>query len=130
MLFVKTWKPAKLLHVEKIVFTRGLGHGWRCGRIVAVSGFSVAGKSTASVFRGSLLGLCEGNARRAESRFGWGRETIAKGLRQRVSDPMGHLTRQSNNCGQKRSAEKNPQLAIDIRLIVEPHTHTEVEIIT
>ena len=45
MLFVKTWKPAKPLLVEKIVFTRRLGHGWCCGRIVAVSGFSVAGKT-------------------------------------------------------------------------------------
>lgn len=96
-------------------------------------------RSAASQLKGSqrrqflgevCLGLCEGNARRAESRFGWGRETIAKGLRERVSDPMGHLTRQSNNCGQKRSEEKNPQLAIDIRLIVEPHTHTDPELKT
>lgn len=26
------------------------------------------------------LGLCDGNVRQAETRFGWGRETIAKGL--------------------------------------------------
>ena len=24
--------------------------------------------------------LCEGNSRRAESRFGWGRETVEKGM--------------------------------------------------
>ena len=74
--------------------------------------------------------LCDGNARRAENRFGWGRETISKGLQERDSDSADLATRKSNNRGKKRSEDQNPQLAIDIRLIVEPHTHSDPELKT
>jgi hypothetical protein len=70
--------------------------------------------------------LCDGNTRKAERRFGWGRETVAKGL---------HEARQGIRClenfaarGRPRSEEKDPQLAADIRAIVEPHTHADPEL--
>src|SRR5512145_1527619 len=65
--------------------------------------------------------LCDGNARQAERRFGWGRQTVEKGL---------HERHRGIRCledfaarGRQRSEEKDPQLAAEIRAIVEPHTH-------
>ncbi len=74
--------------------------------------------------------LCDGNTRQAERRFGWGRNTIAKGIEEQELDPDALATRKSDNAGKKRSEEQNPQLAIDIRLIVDPHTHTDPELKT
>src|SRR5271156_1305129 len=55
------------------------------------------------------LKLCDGNVRKAERRFGWGRETIAKGL---------HELQQGVRClenfaarGRPRLEVKNPQFA-------------------
>lgn len=74
------------------------------------------------------LQLCDGNARKAERRFGWGRQTVDKGL---------HELRQGVRClenfaarGRPRMEQKNPQLAQDIRTIVEPHTQTDPELKT
>src|SRR6266567_5685750 len=65
--------------------------------------------------------LCHGNPRQAERRFGWGRDTVSKGL---------HELQQGLRClenfaarARPRWEEKHPQLAQDIRAIVEPHTH-------
>src|SRR6202041_632732 len=72
------------------------------------------------------LGLCGGNARQAERRFGWGRETVEKGLHERL-----HGIRCLEDFvarGRLRSEEKDPQLAADIREIVEPHTHADPEL--
>jgi hypothetical protein len=67
--------------------------------------------------------LCGGSPRLAERRFGWGRETVEKGL---------HELRSGMRCrenfaakGRKRSEEKVPRLAADIRPIVEPHTYAD-----
>lgn len=72
------------------------------------------------------LKLCEGNPRKAERRFGWGRETIDKGL---------HELKQNVRClesfsmrGRPRLEDKTPQLAQDIRDIVEPHTQADPEL--
>ena len=72
------------------------------------------------------LEVCSGNARQAERRFGWGRETINKGL---------HELRQGVRCvenfsarGRPRWEEEDPQRAQDIRDIVEPHTHADPEL--
>jgi transposase len=72
------------------------------------------------------LALCGGSARRAERRFQWGRETVAKGL---------HELKQGIHClenftarGRPRLEDKNPQLAQDIRELVEPHTHADPEL--
>ena len=70
--------------------------------------------------------LCAGNARQAEERFGWGRETVNKGL---------HELKQGMRCLENFAArvrprweEKHPQLAKDIRAIVEPRTQADPEL--
>lgn len=67
--------------------------------------------------------LCHGSARLAERRFGWGRDTIEKGL---------HESQQGVRClenfaarGRRRSEEKDPRLAALIRVVVEPHTYAD-----
>lgn len=72
--------------------------------------------------------LCDGSFRKAEERFGWGRETIAKGQAEREAGPVDPKAKTSLNRGQKRSEDANPQLALDIRLIVEPHTQSDPEL--
>ena len=74
------------------------------------------------------LKLCAGHARKAERRFGWGRETVNQGI---------HELQQGIRCLENfaarrrpRSEEKNPQLAADIRAIVEPHTQADPELKT
>ena len=71
------------------------------------------------------LQLCGGNARRAERRFCWGRETVRKGL---------HELQQGIHClenfqarGRPRLEDKNPQLAQDLRELADPHTHADPE---
>ena len=70
--------------------------------------------------------LCGGSPRLAERRFGWGRDTVEKGL---------HELRSGIRCrenfaakGRKRSEEKAPQLAADIRTIVAPHAYADPEL--
>jgi hypothetical protein len=72
------------------------------------------------------IALCGGCARRAEDRFGWGRETVEKGL---------HELHRGLRCledfaarGRRRSEEKDPRLAADIRAIVEPHSYADPEL--
>jgi predicted Fe-S protein YdhL (DUF1289 family) len=70
--------------------------------------------------------LCGGCARQAERRFGWGRETVEKGLHE-----LQHGLRCLENFaarGRQRSEEKDPQLAADIRAIVEPHSYADPEL--
>lgn len=75
--------------------------------------------------------LCHGSPRLAESRFGWGRETVAKGMAERALTAEERAARPSSgNRGRKPWEEQHPQLAIDIRRIVEPHTHTDPELKT
>jgi hypothetical protein len=70
--------------------------------------------------------LCSGNARQAERRFGWGRETVEKGLQERHHGVrcLEHFAAR----GKQRSEDKHPQLAADIRAIVEPHTQADPEL--
>lgn len=72
------------------------------------------------------LELCDGNARQAERRFGWGRETVDKGM---------HELRQGIRClenfaarGCPRWEDRVPQRALDIRELVEPHTQADPEL--
>jgi transposase len=72
------------------------------------------------------LELCDGNTRQAERRFGWGRDTVTKGL---------HELRQGIRCvenfaarGRPRWEEEDPRRAQDIRAIVEPHTQADPEL--
>jgi hypothetical protein len=73
-------------------------------------------------------GLCDGSPRKAEQRFGWGRETVAKGLREQSGEVA--VADRTERRGRRRSEDQNPQLAIDIRLIVEPHTQSDPELKT
>jgi hypothetical protein len=70
--------------------------------------------------------LCGGSARRTERRFGWGRATVAKGLHESCSGMR--CLENFGARGRPRSEEKNPQLAEDIRAIVEPHTQADPEL--
>jgi hypothetical protein len=70
--------------------------------------------------------LCGGCPRQAERRFGWGRDTVEKGL---------HEQRHGVRClenfaarGRRRSEAKDPQLAAAIRAIVEPQTYADPEL--
>jgi hypothetical protein len=73
-----------------------------------------------------VTALCGGCARQAERRFGWGRDTVEKGLNE-----ARHGVRCLENFaarGRVRSEEKDPRLAADIRAIVEPHTYADPEL--
>ena len=70
--------------------------------------------------------LCAGNCRQAEQRFGWGRETVTKGLHESLQGIRCLENLAARN--RKRTEEKNPQLAADIRAIVEPHTQADPEL--
>jgi hypothetical protein len=74
------------------------------------------------------LTLCDGNARRAEHRFGWGRETITKGLHELKSG----IRCVENFAGRRRTPweEQDPKRAQDIRDLVEPRTQTDPELKT
>jgi Rhodopirellula transposase DDE domain len=67
--------------------------------------------------------LCDGNARQAERRFGWGRNTVQTGLHERrtglrcVEDFVAR--------GRQRVEDKDQRLAADIRDIVEPHSYAD-----
>jgi hypothetical protein len=67
--------------------------------------------------------LCGGNARLAERRFGWGRETVEKGLRERQSGVR--CLEDFAARGRRRVEQEDPRLAADIRAIVEPHTYAD-----
>src|SRR5512135_1789088 len=69
---------------------------------------------------------CGGCARQAERRFGWGRETVEKGL-QELHHGMCCLENFAAR-GRRRSEQKDPRLAADIRAIVEPHTQADPEL--
>jgi hypothetical protein len=72
--------------------------------------------------------LCGGSPRTAERRFGWGRDCVATGL---------HEARTGLRCVEDFPARskapcesKDPQLAADIRSLVEPHTLADPEVKT
>ena len=72
------------------------------------------------------LALCNGNTRQAERRFGWGRHTVHKGLHEWQTGIRCLENFQAR--GSRRSEDRNPQLAADIRTVVEPHTYADPEL--
>ena len=67
--------------------------------------------------------LCSGNARQAERRFGWGRETVEKGLHERhtgIRCLEDFVAR-----GRQRVEDRDRRLADDIRAIAEPHSYAD-----
>jgi transposase len=67
--------------------------------------------------------FCDGNARKAERIFGWGRETINKGIRELQTGIK--CTDDYSARGNKKTEEKIPQLAEDIRVIVDPKSQAD-----
>lgn len=70
--------------------------------------------------------LCAGNARTSEARFGWGRATAEKGLRERATG-----VRCLENFAARRCPtweERHPQIVAALRDIVEPRTHADPEL--
>jgi hypothetical protein len=72
------------------------------------------------------LTLCCGNPRQAERRFGWGRHTVRKGLHEYQSGVRCLENFQAH--GRRRTEDQNPQLAQDIRTLVEPQTYTDPDL--
>jgi hypothetical protein len=70
--------------------------------------------------------LCGGNPRQAEQRFGWGRDTVRKGL-QEASTGIRCVERFAARSRKPRE-QRDPALARDIRAIVEPHTQADPEL--
>lgn len=70
--------------------------------------------------------LCGGSPRQAEQRFGWGRANVALGLREQSGEA--EVVKRPSRRGKQRSEDRNPQLAIDIRLLVEPNTQADPEL--
>jgi len=71
--------------------------------------------------------LCGGSARVSEGRFGWGRETASKGMQELRE---GAVIQRAAGGGRPSWEQRNPQLAADIREIVEPKTQTDPELKT
>src|SRR4051812_41535760 len=70
--------------------------------------------------------LCGGSPRAAERRFGWGRDCVEKGLHE-----AGSGLRCVENFAAKGAVPrevKDPQLAADIRAVVEPRTQADPEL--
>jgi Rhodopirellula transposase DDE domain len=72
--------------------------------------------------------LCQGSPRAAERRFGFDRNAVATGL---------HEAQSGLRCVERfaararpRTEVKDPQLAADVRAIVEPHTQADPEVKT
>ena len=71
--------------------------------------------------------LCDGSARVSEDRFGWGRQTASKGMQELRE---GVVIRRAPGGGRPSWEQRDPQLAADIREIVEPKTQTDPELKT
>lgn len=69
--------------------------------------------------------LCDGSARLSEGRFGWGRETARKGMQELRE---GVVIERAAGGGRPSWEQRDPQLAADIREIVEPKTQTDPEL--
>ena len=64
------------------------------------------------------LELLDGNARKAEREFGWGRETVRKGIRE-LTTKIRCIDNYSGR-GNKRTEDRFPGLAEDIKAILDP----------
>lgn len=67
---------------------------------------------------------CQGSARLAETRFGWGRETVRLGLAERRSGRI-CLGAQSARCGNKRWEQKHPEAAQALWQLAQAHSQQD-----
>jgi hypothetical protein len=72
------------------------------------------------------LTLCGGNAREAECRFGWGRQTVSKGIKEYQSGIR--CVENFHARGRRRREDLDPTLAEDIRSVVEPRSYADPEL--
>jgi hypothetical protein len=70
------------------------------------------------------LKYCQGNARQAESVFGWGRETVKLGLNEHRTDII-CLGMQSVYGGDKLWEEKHPEVAQALWALAELHSQQD-----
>lgn len=70
--------------------------------------------------------LCGGSPRRAERRFGWGRDTITLGQHERRTEIR--CVEDFAARGRPRLEEADTQLAADIRSVVESYTYVDPEL--
>ncbi len=97
-------------------------------RLIVIAAKDLTSHKRRLYFAEVTLRLCGGNCRQSEERFGWGRATAEKGLRERASG----IRFLENFAARRRPSweERHPQLAAEIRAIVEPKTHTDPELKT
>ena len=95
-------------------------------RLIALAAVELTGQKRRQFVAEVTLALCDGSARRSEERFGWSRVTAEKGMRERASG----IRCLEDFAARRRPAseERNPQLAADIRTIVEPRTQADPEL--
>jgi hypothetical protein len=95
-------------------------------RLIVIAAKELTGHKRRLFIAEVTLTLCDGNTRQSEERFGWGRATAEKGIRERASG----IRCLENFAARRRPTweERNPQLATDIRAIVEPKTQTDPEL--
>lgn len=95
-------------------------------RLIVVAAKALTGHKRRLFIAEVTLTLCEGNTRRSEERFGWGRRTAEQGLRERASG-----VRCLENFAARRRPnweERHPQLVADIQAIAEPKTQADPEL--
>lgn len=74
------------------------------------------------------VALCGGSARRAERRFGWGRDAVGTGLHELASGIR--CVDNYSARGRVRTEDADAAVAADIRELVEPRTHADPELKT
>ena len=67
--------------------------------------------------------VLEGSSRRAESHFGWSRDTVELGLHERASGLVCVDNFQAR--GNKKTEAKRPELERDIRALADPHSQAD-----
>ncbi|MDX2057586.1 MAG: hypothetical protein SFV24_07265 [Gemmatimonadales bacterium] len=72
------------------------------------------------------VALCGGSARRAERRFGWGRDTVTTGLPELASGIR--CVENVPARGRVPTEQADPRLAAAIRDVVDPRTHADPEL--
>ena len=70
------------------------------------------------------LKYCEGNSLKAEAVFGWGRQTVARGLGERRTGII-CLGAQAAFSGRKRWEEQHPHVAQALRQLAEAHAQQD-----
>ncbi|RJS72924.1 hypothetical protein CW714_03925 [Methanophagales archaeon] len=90
--------------------------------------FKKTAKKSSGTTRGEYIAtitieLLDGNARKAERVFGWGRATVKKGMRE-LATGIKCIDNYSAR-GKKKAEEKIPQLVDDIRAITDPKSQAD-----